>query len=86
MTYEEAIEILREERDWAQQLSYVNKALDMAIKALETLTPKKPSNETKSFAYCPNCCGSVFKANIKEHIENNEITFCEHCGQALVYL
>lgn len=35
MTNEEAIEILQEERDWAQQLSYVNKALEKAMDALE---------------------------------------------------
>lgn len=35
MTYKEAIEILREEHDYAQLLSYVNQALEMAITALE---------------------------------------------------
>ena len=34
MTEEEAIEILREEHDYAQLPSYVNQALEMAINAL----------------------------------------------------
>ena len=41
MTEKEAIEILREEHHYAQLLSYVNQALDMAIKALEKQIPKK---------------------------------------------
>ena len=34
MTAKEAIEILKEEHDYTQFLSYVNQALEMAIKAL----------------------------------------------------
>lgn len=34
MTREEAVEILQEEHDWSQELSYVLKALDLAIAAL----------------------------------------------------
>lgn len=41
MTAKEAIEILREEHDYAQLPSYVNQALEMAIKALEKQIPKK---------------------------------------------
>ena len=42
MTAEEAIEILQEEHDYAQLLSYVNAALKQAIEALEKQIPKKP--------------------------------------------
>ena len=35
MTAKEAIEILREEHDYAQLLSYVNEALELAIECLE---------------------------------------------------
>lgn len=67
MTNEEAIEILKHEHDYAQLLSYVNKALKMAISALEKQTPRKPLNieETKyKVSYkCP-VCGTVHVANL----------------------
>ena len=41
MTYEEAIEILKHEHDYAQLLSYVNEAIKIAISSLEKQIPKK---------------------------------------------
>ena len=85
MTYQEAIEILQEERDYAQFLSYVNEALKIAIESLEKQIPKKIINQKSLWCICPSCGGSLFtkKSNVKEHIANGAITHCEHCGQAI---
>lgn len=45
MTEKEAIEILQEEHDYAQLLSYVNTALNLAIATLEKQIPKKVKKE-----------------------------------------
>ena len=47
MTEKEAIEILQEEHDYAQLLSYVNTALNLAISALEKQIPKKIKKEKR---------------------------------------
>ena len=82
MTYEEAIEILQEEHDYCQEMSYVIKALEMAICALEKQIPKKPIiRKTEDyFGYvkhvlCPNCQKVEFGY---EHP-----CFCKLCGQAI---
>ena len=82
MKYEEAIQILQEEHDYCQEMSYVIKALEMAIGALETKIPKKPIiRETEDyFGYvkyilCPNCKEVEFGFN--------QPCFCDRCGQAI---
>ena len=45
MNEREAIEILQEEHDYAQLLSYVNSVLNLAISALEKQIPKKIKKE-----------------------------------------
>ena len=68
MTPKEAIEILQEEHDYAQHLSYVNAALKQAIESLEKQIPKKPNinkrkiqcvnghnQPTQHYKYCPMC-------------------------------
>lgn len=85
MTNEESIEILQEEHDYAQLKSYVNAAVQIAIKSIEKQIPKKPliwqgikTPESPipfdDWGYeCP-CCG------------NQEIDYPDHhceCGQAL---
>lgn len=47
------------------------------------LKPKKPIDSRYPWAFCPNCGGSVYLYHIQEHIQNEETTYCEHCGQAL---
>lgn len=42
MTYEEAIEILNEERDYAQFPCYVTRAIEIATSAIKKQIPKKP--------------------------------------------
>ena len=81
MTAKEAIEILKEEHDYAQFLSYVNQALDMAIIALEKQRPKVAEHEDGVWSICPCCGGSV--CNDTEHAVNREVSYCEHCGQAI---
>ena len=82
MNEREAIEILQEEHDYAQLLSYVNSALNLAISALEKRIPKKPDLEGDGYDdngeliydtwICP-CCGKYYE----------EYEFCPQCGQAI---
>lgn len=55
------------------------------INALEKQIPKKPIDGCYPWCICPACGGSVYLENMKEHILNNETTYCEHCGQALLW-
>ena len=72
MTYEEAIEILQEEHDYCQEMSYVIKALEMAIEALEKRIPKKPYWEYGG-CHCKSCGFDVL----------SDEYFCPLCGQAI---
>lgn len=72
MTYKEAIEILQEEHDYCQEMSYVIKALEMAIEALEKQTPKKPYWEYGVW-HCKSCGFDVFRDDF----------FCPICGQEI---
>ena len=81
MINEEEIEILKHEHDYAQLLSYVNEALKTAISALEKQIPKVAEHEDGVWSICPCCGGSV--CNDTEHAVNKEVSYCEHCGQAL---
>ena len=58
-------------------------AADMvnAIKALEKQIPKKAEHEDGVWSICPCCGGSV--CNDTEHAVNREVSYCEHCGQAI---
>lgn len=90
MTYEEAIEILQEERDYSQFPEYVKEAIKIAISAIEKQIPKKPNYEYEQtgigissvirFPICPSCNsiddGEQYAAGINEK-------FCCNCGQAL---
>ena len=81
MINEEEIEILKHEHDYAQLLSYVNEALKTAISAIEKQIPKVAEHEDGVWSICPCCGGSV--CNDTEHAVNKEVSYCEHCGQAL---
>lgn len=82
MKNEEAIEILQEERDYAQFPKYVREAIKIAISAIERQIPKKPKNYTiDCHGYmiydceCPNCK--------TEHKEMYAFAYCPHCGQKI---
>lgn len=84
MTPKEAIEILQEEHDYAQHLSYVNAALKQAIESLEKQIPKKPFVIEKQYFGCPYCehdlgvdCDDIY---VYEILKPN---YCECCGQHL---
>ena len=81
MINEEEIEILKHEHDYAQLLSYVNEALKTAISAIEKQIPKVAEHEDGVWSICPCCGGSV--CNDTEHAVNREVSYCEHCGQAI---
>ena len=92
MTPEEAIEILQEEHDYAQLVTYVNKALNLGIEALKKQITKKPIFVDTRFRHhgksisqgsslskcykCPNCNSHIF------HTFDSE-KCCVYCGQAL---
>ena len=81
MTEEEAIEILKDERDYAQLPWYVNQALEMAIKALEKQIPYslKP-NKCKGGAI-PVCgkCGGIMD------LIQGDLDYCPNCGQKILW-
>ena len=57
------------------------KAKILAIKALEKQIPKIAEHEDGVWSICPCCGGSV--CNDTEHAVNKEVSYCEHCGQAI---
>lgn len=56
-------------------------AKKIALKAIERQMPKKAEHEDGVWSICPNCGGSV--CNDTEHAVNKEVSYCEHCGQAI---
>ena len=85
MTYEEAIEILQEERDYAQFPKYVREAIEIANSAIKKQIPKKPTYEEignmyggskRTCAKCGDVCLISKGAKPYEH-------YCRYCGQAL---
>jgi hypothetical protein len=84
MTYERAIEILNpEHREHYESIEPVNEACRMGIQALEKQIPKNPIADRYPWCICPVCGGSIYVEKVQEHIQENETTYCEHCGQAL---
>lgn len=81
MTNEEAIEILQEEHDYCQEMSYVIKALEMAIEALKKQIPKKPLHMHKNY-YCPICKEDGWML-WDDAIPNDTDAYCGKCGQAI---
>ena len=68
MTNEEAIEILQEERDYAQFPEYVREAIEIAALAIEKQIPKKPkriNNNSVSGGnwkmICPRCGATLIE-------------------------
>lgn len=59
------------------------KLAEKIMKAVEKQIPKKPIENKFPWAICSVCGGSVYLKNAQEYIQNKEITYCEHCGQAL---
>lgn len=83
MTPKEALDSLRYEIDEEGHCSYIEDEIHIAMKALEMQIPKKPIEDRYPWAICPTCGGSVYLENVQEHIQCQEATHCEHCGQAL---
>ena len=90
MTLKEAIEELKDRylgmSAYAnrEQCEKANKALDIAITALEKQIPKAAEHEDGAWSICPNCGGSI--CNDTEYATNKEVSYCEHCGQAIDWL
>ncbi len=84
MTNEEAIKVLKilfseHELDLPCQDSLAVR--NIAISALEKQIPKSAEHEDGVWSICPCCGGSV--CNDTEHAVNKEVSYCEHCGQAI---
>ena len=83
MTSEEAIttlELAISEVEWNYPLD-ISVALETAMEALKKQIPKVAEHEDRVWSICPCCGGSV--CNDTEHAVNKEVSYCEHCGQAL---
>ena len=83
MTYEGAIETIKvaiAEVEWNYPMDYAV-AFEIAISALEKQIPKVSEHEDGVWNICPCCGGSV--CNDTEHAVNREVSYCEHCGQAI---
>ena len=81
MTYEEAIEYITERYVTMSMCLTLdecrkhNKAISMAIDALDKQIPKKPYDTVR----CPLC-----KIEVElQPIDTEQITYCLHCGQAI---
>ena len=55
--------------------------MELAISAIEKQIPKVAEHEDGVWSICPCCGGSV--CNDTEHAVNREVSYCEHCGQAI---
>lgn len=53
------------------------------VEALEKQIPKKPIDDRYPWSICPVCGGSMNLEHIQEHIQNQEVSHCEHCGQKI---
>jgi hypothetical protein len=51
----------------------------------EKKEPKQPIKWTYPFCLCPACGGSVYLGNIQDEIVSEEVSYCEHCGQAILW-
>ena len=86
MTYEEALKEIKYQEDMrGKGIDYQVSNLVVAKieDALEKQIPKKPIENRYPWAICPVCSGSIYLEKVQEYIQNKEITYCEHCGQAL---
>lgn len=85
MTNEEAIEILQEERDYAQFPKYVREAIKIATSAIKRQIPKKPTYEEIGNMYggskrtCAKCGDVCLISKGAKPYER----YCRYCGQAL---
>ena len=78
MTYEEALQLLRESKKYWARIHPIYKAHDVAIEALEKQIPKKPllvpDGKSKIHTFkCPTCDQAMYRVRM----------FCDDCGQAL---
>ena len=90
MTNKEAIEILQEEKDYAQFPKYVREAIRIATAAIKRQIPEKPIQtnyivkvngvdtllDENEFTKCPSC---TYKDTEVKHGQK----YCHICGQAL---
>ena len=66
-----------DQKEWLEPLGMTLK------EAVEKQIPKKPSERKYPWAICSACAGSINMENVREHVQNLEVSHCEHCGQAI---
>ena len=81
MTESEAIKEFQQNIDMPFGSNISREASKLAIQALEKQIPKKAEHEDGVWSIGPCCGGSV--CNDTEHAVNREVSYCEHCGQAI---
>lgn len=62
----------------------VAETIDIAVDALFKQIPRKPVTEKFDIVYffmCPSCYGDI-NPSLDEAL-NREVSYCEHCGQAI---
>ena len=78
MTYEEALYLYTHNGATIEQ---ERESESLIKEALEKRIPKVAEHEDGVWSICPCCGGSV--CNDTEHAVNREVSYCEHCGQAI---
>lgn len=83
MTPQKALAMLND-LEFSEKYQDKQEYTDMLLlckEALEKQIPKVAEHEDGVWSICPCCGGSV--ANDTEHAVNREVSYCEHCGQAI---
>lgn len=95
MDAKDAIEILQEEYDWGQELSYVKKALEMAISALTPVSKEQVKKAWEGCSWCENegknpenwDCSLLdergFPVMVGDEVIWTNAEFCPVCGKPL---
>lgn len=61
------------------------KIIEDILTAKKMREPKRPLHilNDEDFVVCGTCGGSIERRPVMEHIMNGEVSYCEHCGQAI---
>ena len=70
----------KEEIAIGKRFEECEKAIEIAVDAIEKQIPQKPIGEYRSVLHyiCPNC-----NCTVKLYYDSPKFPFCKHCGQAI---
>lgn len=87
MTIEEAKKHIAQHNEAHQRREpfavYITEALDMAVKALDRMIPKKPIEEADNFGDRSLCCPNCLCPVTNYWTPGTKPLHCQFCGQAL---